>query len=61
MVAAGRFAPGHLGELTQLVPFGMVDEALADAGCRPGRGRQQGPEHALQRPGAGQDADRAAG
>ena len=32
MVAAGRFAPGHLGELTQLVPFEMVDEALAEAG-----------------------------
>jgi hypothetical protein len=28
-VAAGVFAPGHLGELTQLVPFEMVDEALA--------------------------------
>ncbi|MPY85805.1 MAG: IS4 family transposase [Actinophytocola sp.] len=28
-MAAGRFAPGHLGELTQLVPFEMVDEALA--------------------------------
>jgi hypothetical protein len=28
-VAEGRFAPGHLGELTQLVPFEMVDEALA--------------------------------
>jgi Insertion element 4 transposase N-terminal/Transposase DDE domain len=28
-VAAGRFAPGHLGELTQLVRFEMVDEALA--------------------------------
>jgi len=28
-VAAGRFTPGHLGELTQLVPFEMVDEALA--------------------------------
>lgn len=28
-VAKGRFAPGHLGELTQLVPFEMVDEALA--------------------------------
>ncbi len=27
-VAAGRFAPGHLGELTQLVPFDLVDEAL---------------------------------
>jgi hypothetical protein len=28
-VAEGRFAPGHLGELTQLMPFEMVDEALA--------------------------------
>jgi hypothetical protein len=28
-VAGGRFAPGHLGELTQHVPFEMVDEALA--------------------------------
>jgi hypothetical protein len=28
VVAQGRFAPGHLGELTQLVPFEMVDEAL---------------------------------
>src|ERR1700734_3836674 len=32
MVAAGRFAPGHLGELTQLVPFEMAGEALAEAG-----------------------------
>jgi hypothetical protein len=29
--ASGRFAPGHLGELTQIVPFEMVDEALASA------------------------------
>ncbi len=28
-VAAGVFAPGHLGELTRVVPFEMVDEALA--------------------------------
>jgi hypothetical protein len=28
-VAQGRFAPGHLGELTRLIPFEMVDEALA--------------------------------
>jgi hypothetical protein len=28
VVAEGRFAPGHLGELTQHVPFEMVDEAL---------------------------------
>jgi hypothetical protein len=27
-VAGGPFAAGHLGELTQLVPFEMVDEAL---------------------------------
>jgi hypothetical protein len=32
VVAGGRFAPGHLGELTQLVPFEMVDEALAETG-----------------------------
>jgi transposase IS4-like protein len=32
MVAAGRFAPGHLGELTQIVPFEMVGEALAETG-----------------------------
>ncbi|WP_255413945.1 IS4 family transposase [Pseudonocardia sp. MH-G8] len=29
-MAGGRFAPGHLGELTQIVPFEMVDAALAD-------------------------------
>jgi Insertion element 4 transposase N-terminal len=28
-VAGGRFTPGHLGELTQHIPFEMVDEALA--------------------------------
>jgi hypothetical protein len=27
-VAAGVFAPGHLGELTQLVPFELVDDVL---------------------------------
>lgn len=31
VVAAGAFAPGHLGELTQLIPFEMVDDALAAA------------------------------
>ena len=30
-VAGGRFAPGHLGELTQQVPFEMVDAALEDS------------------------------
>lgn len=29
-VAAGVFAPGHLGELTQIVPFEMIDAVLAD-------------------------------
>lgn len=28
-VAAGVFAPGHLGELTQFIPFEMVDDVLA--------------------------------
>jgi transposase IS4-like protein/DDE family transposase len=32
-VAAGRFAPGHLGELTQIVPFEMVDAALTETGA----------------------------
>jgi len=31
-MAGGRFAPGHLGELTQLVPFEMVDAALTETG-----------------------------
>ncbi len=30
MVAAGAFAPGHLGELTQQVPFEMVDAVIAE-------------------------------
>ena len=32
-VAQSRFAPGHLGELTQQVPFEMVDAVLEQA-CR---------------------------
>lgn len=31
-VAAGPFAAGHLGELTRLVPFEMVDDVLAATG-----------------------------
>jgi Insertion element 4 transposase N-terminal/Transposase DDE domain len=31
--AAGVFAPGHLGELTQLVPFELVDDILARTGA----------------------------
>ncbi|MEV6994573.1 transposase domain-containing protein [Streptomyces sp. NPDC093228] len=27
-MAAGRFAPGHLGELTQVIPFDLVDALL---------------------------------
>ncbi|MGW6145491.1 IS4 family transposase [Streptomyces sp. NPDC055140] len=29
-MAAGRFAPGHLGELTAVVPFELVDTVLAE-------------------------------
>ncbi|OKI23143.1 hypothetical protein A6A25_34995 [Saccharothrix sp. CB00851] len=31
-VAAGRFAPGHLGELTRVVPFDLVDAVLEETG-----------------------------
>jgi hypothetical protein len=31
-VAECRFAPGHLGERTQLVPLEMVEEALTESG-----------------------------
>lgn len=31
-VAAGVFAPGHLGELTQIVPFDLVDAVLVETG-----------------------------
>jgi hypothetical protein len=40
VVAEGVFAPGHLGELTQIVPFEMVDAVLADSG---------GTEHRLRK------------
>ncbi|MGW6262089.1 IS4 family transposase [Streptomyces sp. NPDC055085] len=33
MVAEGVFAPGHLGELTQIVPFEMIDAVLATCGA----------------------------
>ena len=36
-VAGGVFAPGHLGELTQIVPFEMVDQALAATGTAQAR------------------------
>lgn len=31
-MAGGAFAPGHLGELTRIVPFEMVDAVLAETG-----------------------------
>jgi hypothetical protein len=31
-VAAGAFAPGHLGELTRIVPFELVDAVLEEEG-----------------------------
>ncbi|MFD7057770.1 IS4 family transposase, partial [Streptomyces mirabilis] len=30
IVAAGRFAPGHLGELTPIMPFELVDAVLSE-------------------------------
>jgi hypothetical protein len=38
-VAAGPFAPGHIGELTRIVPFEMVDAALAQTRARQRRVR----------------------
>ena len=32
-VAAGVFAPGHLGELTRYLPFELVDDVLAMTGA----------------------------
>jgi Insertion element 4 transposase N-terminal len=38
-VAAGVFAPGHLGELTRIVPFELVDAVLEEARARERRVR----------------------
>jgi hypothetical protein len=38
-VAGGRFAPGHIGELTRIVPFEMVDAVVAETGTRQRRVR----------------------
>ncbi len=38
-VAAGPFAPGHLGELTRIVPFEMADAVLEEARARERRVR----------------------
>jgi hypothetical protein len=38
-VAAGAFAPGHLGELTRIVPFEMVDDVLERTGAHQRRVR----------------------
>jgi len=32
-VAAGIFAPGHLGELTRYLPFELVDDVLESTGA----------------------------
>jgi hypothetical protein len=31
-VAAGAFAPGHLGELTRVIPFELADAVLEEEG-----------------------------
>ncbi|MFH8731207.1 transposase domain-containing protein, partial [Streptomyces sp. NPDC017964] len=36
-VARGVFAPGHLGELTQYLPFELVDDVLARSRAVQGR------------------------
>ena len=33
-IAAGVFAPGHVGELTRVVPFELVDAVLEESGAR---------------------------
>ncbi len=38
-VAQGVFAPGHLGELTQVIDFDLVDAVLTETGCRERRTR----------------------
>jgi hypothetical protein len=38
-VAAGVFAPGHVGELTRIVPFELADAVLEEAGGRERRVR----------------------
>ena len=38
-VAAGVLAPGHLGELTRVVPFELVDAVVEEAGAREKRRR----------------------
>ena len=40
-VAAGVFAPGHLGELTWQVPFELADCVLADARAAGQRRRER--------------------
>jgi Insertion element 4 transposase N-terminal/Transposase DDE domain len=40
VVAGGVFAPGHLGELTRIVPFEMVDAVISDCGCMQQRVRK---------------------
>ncbi|HEX6403254.1 MAG TPA: hypothetical protein VF003_08890 [Pseudonocardiaceae bacterium] len=42
IVAAGVFAPGHLGELTRYLPFELVDDVLAQTCCVAERQRRPG-------------------
>ena len=49
-VAAGAFAPGHLGELTRVVPFELADAVLEEEGGREKRVRLVAMRS--QRPGA---------
>src|SRR6202161_728369 len=72
-VAAGAFAPGHLGELTRIVPFELIDSVLEETGARerrlrlaavPGRGllpAGAGVVPAAWLPGGVGEADRGAG
>ena len=46
-VAPGRFAPGQLGELTQQVPFEMVDAVLAQTGAVQSRVRNLPAEQTI--------------
>ncbi len=44
--AAGVYAPGHIGELTQYLPFELVDDVLSET-------KQFSAASAISRPGLG--------
>src|SRR6266550_174737 len=58
-VAAGVFAPGHLGELTRVMPFELADAVLEEEGGREQRVRLV-PSRAGLLPGGMGQADRGA-